>query len=271
MLVRLLILLALVIGLALLVRWILRTPRPQVIATLKKIGLWGGLGTLLILAASGRLPWLYAALTAAVPVVMRLVNLLRLLPALQQLAASLGLRAGGAQGAGGAGPQRSSIRTRFIEMTLDHQSGAMDGRVLEGPLSGRHLSTLGLPELLELLELCRGADPQSTAVLEAYLDRTQGEGWRSQAEAGRPASPIPDGPMTREEAAAVLGVAADAGEEAIRAAHRRLMQKLHPDRGGSTYLAAKINQAKDILLGHRSSPFKKNRMNEEAVTPDQHD
>ncbi len=248
---RLLILVALVLGLALLVRWMLRTPRPQMIATLKKVGLWGGLGTLLILVASGRLPWLYAALTAAVPVVMRLVNLLRLFPALQQLAASLGLRTGGALGAGAAGPQTSAIRTRFIEMTLDHQSGAMDGRVLEGPLQGRLLSTLGLPELLGLLKLCRGADAQSTAVLEAYLDRTQGADWRAQAQPGPHAAPHPEGPMGREEAAAVLGVAPDAGEEEIRAAHRRLMQKLHPDRGGSTYLAAKINQAKDTLLGHR--------------------
>jgi hypothetical protein len=248
---RILILIGLVILLALLVRWILRTPRPQVVATLKKVGLWGGLGALLILVASGRLPWLYAALTAAVPVVMRLVNLLRLLPALQQLAASLGLRAGGAMGAGATGPQTSSIRTRFIEMSLDHESGAMDGRVLEGPLQGRQLSSLDLKELLDLLELCRAADAQSTAVLEAYLDRTQGPDWRTQARPGPSPAPSPQGPMSREEAAAVLGVSADAGEEEIRTAHRRLMQKLHPDRGGSTYLAAKINQAKDTLLGHR--------------------
>ena len=246
---------AFVVALVLLIRWFIRTPPQQVVRRIKKGALWGGLGALVLLAATGRLPWLFAAISAAIPVVLRVVNVLRLVPALRQLAASLGLGAGAATGAASRGPGVSSIRTRFVEMSLDHQSGAMDGTVLEGPFQGQHLSALSPDQLMEFLTLCRSQDAQSAAVLEAYLDRTQGDGWRAQAGQGHAAGErtVADtsAHMTREEAAAVLGVAPGAGEPEIRDAHRRLMQKLHPDRGGSTYLAAKINQAKDILLGHR--------------------
>jgi hypothetical protein len=128
----------------------------------------------------------------------------------------------------------------------------MDGTVLEGPRQGKRLSDLPLDELLELLAVCRREDGQSAAVLEAYLDRGYSD-WREQAGVGdagqdtRSAS-MGTGEMTRNEAYAVLGLQAGASKEEIRDAHRHLMQKLHPDRGGSTYLAAKINQAKDLLL-----------------------
>jgi len=57
------------------------------------------------------------------------------------------------------------------------------------------------------------------------------------------------GNMTAAQAREVLGVKADASKEEIIKAHKRMMQKVHPDRGGSDYLAAQLNQAKDTLLG----------------------
>ena len=89
------------------------------------------------------------------------------------------------------------------------------------------------------------------ALLQAYLDRVHGDDWRQRANGGReqPRDPGHAGEMSREEALQILGLGADAGEAEIVEAHRRLMQKLHPDRGGSAYLAARINLAKDILLG----------------------
>ena len=249
---RLIILLAVAIGVLYFLHWLRNTPPEKVSRLLKKTALWGGIGVLMILAVSGRLHWLFAALGAAVPVLLRGMSLLRNAVLLRQLLASLGL-AGGAPAAGAGGRrQNSSIRTRFFEMVLDHATGAMDGTVLEGPRQGTRLSELPLDALLELYDVCRREDGQSAAVLEAYLDRSYAD-WREQAGVGdadqEPGRAAPGaGEMTREEAYAVLGLHAGASTQEIRDAHRQLMQKLHPDRGGSTYLASKINQAKDLLL-----------------------
>jgi hypothetical protein len=137
-------------------------------------------------------------------------------------------------------------------MTLDHDSGEMTGVVRRGSFEGAHLDDLGLSDLLSLWQECRSEDPQSAAVLEAYLDRQHAETWRDAAEerfggagARRPAD---GGAMSQEEALEILGLENDPGEADIIDAHRRLMQKVHPDHGGSNYLASKINEAKDLLL-----------------------
>ena len=164
-----------------------------------------------------------------------------------------------AKAAAGPSPgQTSQVETRFLRMTLDHDSGVMTGVVREGRLRGRRLDELDQAEMQELWRECRAEDGQSAAVLEAYLDRTQGEDWRQAAGAGPgpgSGSESKSGPrsaatgMTRQEAYEILGLASGASKKEIRAAHRRLMQQMHPDHGGSNYLAAKINQAKDLLLG----------------------
>ena len=112
----------------------------------------------------------------------------------------------------------------------------------------REIRGLTPEQLLELLSEC-ATDPQSANLLEAYLDREHGPEWREAEPAGaqRP-DPVRDGQMSRVEAYEILGLQPGAEKQEILAAHRRLMQKLHPDRGGSTYLAAKINKAKELLL-----------------------
>jgi hypothetical protein len=145
------------------------------------------------------------------------------------------------------------VRSRFFEMSLDHDSGAMRGKVVAGRLAGRELDDLDDQALLALAAEVAG-DPQSVALFEAYLDRRM-PGWRDNVEADAAAGtggPADTGAMTDEEAYQVLGLAPGASDREIRAAHRRLMMRMHPDQGGSTFLAAKINQAKDRLLGkHR--------------------
>ncbi len=148
-----------------------------------------------------------------------------------------------------SGRPASTVRTEHLEMELEHESGAMRGRVLKGAFAGRDLDSLRPVELAQLWQDCRFADPQSAQLIEAFLDRVH-PSWRDDmARAGAGPPPGSDGPMTRAEAFEILGLSPDASPEAIRQAHRALMQKMHPDRGGSTYLAAKINEAKDVALG----------------------
>jgi hypothetical protein len=150
--------------------------------------------------------------------------------------------------------QASHIRTQSLEMELDHDSGRMEGRCLNGKFAGRALSELSDAELLDLLGALKAHDGQEAALLEAYLDRRL-PGWREQE-----AVPGTDGPrrgrgrgarMSVDEAHAVLGLKAGATPVEVRDAHRRLMKKMHPDQGGSTYLAARINEAKEVLLGRK--------------------
>jgi hypothetical protein len=156
--------------------------------------------------------------------------------------------------------QRSTVKTSMLVMELDHDTGAIDGEVLAPPWSGRRLSDLDEQELHKLLEECRAVPDQSATLLEAYLDHAwpdwrsgqgadAGAGAGSGGGAGAGGPPPGSGTMTPDEARAVLGVGPDASDADVRAAHRRLMKISHPDHGGTDYLATKINQAKDVLLG----------------------
>jgi hypothetical protein len=144
--------------------------------------------------------------------------------------------------------QVSRVRSAFIEMELDHDTGAMRGRILTGKYAGVSLDGLDPPTLIGLLG---DIDEDSRQLLMAYLDR-RAPRWREHAEhdaaAGQRGSAAPSGKMTEQEAYQILGVAPGASAEDIGRAHRSLMKKLHPDQGGSTYLAARVNQAKDVLL-----------------------
>jgi hypothetical protein len=225
--------------------WFLRTPPERVAKYLRRGALVIGVLLLLVLAATGRLHWLFAVLGAGVAMVLRLLRLMPAipLPLLQRLFSGL---FGQHRQRGPAAGQGSSVQTRFLRMHLDHDSGEMDGEVVEGRFRGRGLGTLTLGELLALLNECR-ADTQSVTVLEAYLDRMHPD-WRDSTDADDARRHAADGVMTEHEALEILGLEAGASRDEIIAAHRRLMQKLHPDRGGSDYLAAQINAAKDFLL-----------------------
>ncbi len=143
--------------------------------------------------------------------------------------------------------QVSRVKSAFIEMELDHDSGAMRGWFLAGRRKGEMLDALDVPTLVSVFS---DVDDESRALLIAYLDRREPR-WREHAkgdaDAG-PDRPAAGGKMTDEEAYQILGVQPGASAADIGRAHRTLMKKLHPDQGGSTYLAARVNEAKDILL-----------------------
>jgi DnaJ domain len=143
--------------------------------------------------------------------------------------------------------QVSRVRTAFMETELEHDTGAMHGRILVGRYEGVSLDQLDVATLIRLLP---EIDDESRALLATYLDRRD-PSWREHAQgdaaAGRGAAPR-GGPMTEQEAYQILGLEPGASAEEIARAHRTLMKKLHPDQGGSTYLAARINEAKETLL-----------------------
>jgi DnaJ domain len=152
----------------------------------------------------------------------------------------------------GAGAQRSPgqtsrVRSQFLDMSLDHDSGGLEGQIVAGPYAGHSLGEFDLPQLTAMIP---GFDAESVSLLESYLDR-RFPAWRQDAQgnaAGGQSRPAASGKMTSEEAYQILGLQPGAGRDEIGRAHRALMKKLHPDQGGSTYLAARVNEAKDTLL-----------------------
>jgi hypothetical protein len=148
--------------------------------------------------------------------------------------------------------QSSQVRSAFLDMALDHDSGQLSGTIIAGPHAGQSLDAF---DLSQLVAMGSGFDAESLALLEGYLDR-RFPAWRQNAQgdpAGRRDRATSNTKMSDEEAYQILGVQPGAGRDEISRAHRSLMKKLHPDQGGSTYLAARVNEAKDTLLRtHRS-------------------
>ena len=205
---------------------------------LKVTGIVIAVAAVATLAISGRLAALLMPLAMLMPLLIRVRSLLdRYRPP--------------------TGGQTSTVATAFLRMTLDHDTGSMEGTVLRGRFAGMRLDELGPADLLALLRECRAEDEEGARLLEAYLDRVHPE-WREELAGERAGgggsgagARSTSGDMSVEEAYAILGLSAGADPEAIKEAHRRLMVKLHPDHGGSDYLATKINRARDVLL-HRS-------------------
>ncbi len=205
---------------------------PHTLAVVFKTG--GGLGAL---AAAGLLGF-RGRLDLAIPLGITGLGLLGWLP---WSMASFGARSQKSAG------QVSRVRSAFVEMELDHDTGAMRGRILAGKHEGVMLDALDVAIVTSFLP---EVDEESRALLMAYLDRRE-PGWREHAQgdaATGPGRAWSSGKMTEEEAYQILGVQPGASAEEIGRAHRTLMKKLHPDQGGSTYLAARVNEAKDILL-----------------------
>jgi hypothetical protein len=204
------------------------------------------------LLISGRGGVLIALLAGLLPFTRRLAGLLQFLPLLRQLFNQGGLGQPQDGQVAGQAPDVSAVRTPLLEMTLDNRSGEMDGRVLQGRYQGRQLSELSIAQLAEMYQRCPGDQQETARLLLSYLEKMRADEWRDWIHSAP--QNAPDGrPMTREEAAAVLGVPPDADREAVIQAHRKLMARLHPDKGGSSYLATKINQAKDCLLDEGSA------------------
>jgi hypothetical protein len=215
-----------------------RAANPVVLARAIKIG--GGVVALAVAAFTG----IKGELAVAVPLGIFGAGLLGWSPfgtGFGNIGAMFG---GGAQRSPG---QTSRVRSQFLDMSLDHDSGGLEGQIVAGPYAGHSLAEFDLPQLTAMIP---GFDAESVSLLESYLDR-RFPAWRQDAQgntAGGQSRPAASGKMTDEEAYQILGLQPGAGRADIGRAHRGLMKKLHPDQGGSTYLAARVNEAKDTLL-----------------------
>ena len=195
------------------------------------LGAFGACAVVVLLVASDRLGPALALMGFLAPVIVRGRTVWR------RWQNAAGPRAG----------NTSEATTHYLRMRLDHDTGGMSGTVLKGRFAGRRLDELAESDLIELWRECRLGDEASARLMESYLDRL-GADWRGAAGADARSGASPNDTMTREEALAILGLVPGATAAQVKEAHRSLMMKLHPDHGGSTYLAAKINRAKEILL-----------------------
>jgi hypothetical protein len=233
---------ALLAGLLLVARWFASAEPAVVLRVARRLVFGVVLGVIVFLAVTGRLGWALMALPALLPWFFRLRGVARTAKNFSRMASGASTRTG----------QTSEVQTRYLHLSLDHDTGEMTGGVVLGAHRGRRIEEMSTEQLIELLTECMDEDEQSAQVIEAYLDRVHSD-WRTfasaSAEAGGGKRASANGSMSREEAYQVLGVEKGADAEQIKEAYHRLMAGTHPDRGGSTYLAAKINQAKDLLLG----------------------
>ena len=209
-----------------------RLPKEKRRAFLWRSAFWLVLGASVMLVATGRMHWLGAGLAVLVPVLKGTFALgLRAPPFLQILSRFK--------------TSPSQFRTASLAVEVNFSTRQMDGEVLEGEFTGRRLSDLSADEAQQLSDSLRESDRESYVLLQAYLMRN-GRGGDEQSQQDSTSNSFSD--LSNEEALKILGLQPGASKEDIGKAHKRLMQRLHPDRGGSDYLAAKINAAKDQLL-----------------------
>jgi hypothetical protein len=233
---RLILLIAVAIAVITLLQLLKKTPQSQRKNLYWKIG-FSLLGiALVLLAVTGRIHWVGAMIGALIPFLRQMAPvLIRYFPFLQQYFRKQTQPPPSASNC-------SQVQTRFLSMTLNHDNNQLSGEVTSGPLAGQSLDSLQLDQLESLLDYCQ-PDKDSVQLLLNYLSHRFGSDWQQQQSTAGNTSDL-----SEQAALDVLGLQAGANKQDIIQAHRRLMQKVHPDRGGSDYLAAQINAAKDLLI-----------------------
>lgn len=205
-----------------------------------KLGLVVGGLFFILMALTGRASIIFAAIGALMTAGMRYYPLIiRHWPQIRRLY-SKHVNPSGAAG------RASKVTTPLFVMILDHDSGHMDAKITDGSFNGRHLSELSIEELKSFYRFCQGKDAQAMRILESYIQRERIAEWQDAPNNENQAAS--SGKTSLGEAWDILGLQPGAGKKEIIEAHRRLMSRMHPDKGGSNYLAAKINEAKKILL-----------------------
>ena len=206
----------------------------------------------LALAAVGRAHIVFGVIGALMTQVMRFVPLLsRFAPFLQKYLPPLSMSSKGANSNNNTGSE-SRVATGSLVMTLNHTTGQINGEVIVGKFANRLLSELSNDELNQFYQFCQTNDAEAIRLLDAYIARERSD-WHDAPEFENDTDNLAKGDgITVREAYDILGLQPDADQQQIISAHRSLMSQLHPDKGGSNYLAAKVNEAKKILLKRAS-------------------
>jgi hypothetical protein len=139
------------------------------------------------------------------------------------------------------------LETPNLRMRFELMRRSAEGTVLAGEHEGKKLSELSQEQVIQLFEQWCQSDPDAAKLTQLWLDMHYGPSWRQDSRTEPPKASTKS--MSAHEARLVLGVEENDDEATIRQAYKRLMQLNHPDKGGSSYLASKINQAKETLLG----------------------
>jgi DnaJ-domain-containing protein 1 len=232
---------ALLVGALLISRWYVNAPSSALLKMFKWLAIFLAIIIALFFLTVGPKLWALWALPVLLPWIMRA-------RAAARLAKNWSRMSNNNQKVPPGSEQMSEVETEFLRMYLDHQTGEMNGEVTQGNFAGKTLRNLPLEDLLKLLSEI-DADVQSVQVLTAYLNRYHSGEWQQHSNEWETGGNNGES-MTVEEAYKILGLEIDASEDSIKEAHHKLMNKNHPDHGGSNFLATKINQAKDLLLGN---------------------
>ena len=240
MLVRLILLIVFLTVVVSILQLLKKTPKSQLKSLYWKIGFGTLAVVLILLALTGRIHWIGAAIGALIPIVRRSLPLLiRFFPMIQHYFRNTSKAAPSSNNS-------SEVKTAILSMTLNHDTNELNGEVIDGPLAGHQLDSLTMPELNALLDYCHREDGDSVKLLINYLNHRFGSDWQNQSQTNT------NDELTEQSALNILGLKHGASRDDIIKAHRKLMQKLHPDRGGSDFLAAQINAAKDLLISKLS-------------------
>ncbi len=209
------------------IRWLTRINPEKARKTLKSVAFIAGGGFLMLFLWRQRL------------IFFPLVSLLRARPELRSR------------------PQQQpfTIRTDTLEMRSEPGGTLPDGKILAGEFNGHSLSQLSLDNLRNLFAYCQTHDHRAALVLETYLHQRFGSQWHHPAAERSHYGPFHSAArhsrdITHSEACQILGLDPRASKDDIIAAHRRLIRQLHPDyKKGDTQSAARVNRARDVLLG----------------------
>ena len=194
-------------------------------------GFWLILALTLYFIITGRMHWLGAGIAALIPVLRTLLV--------------WGTRAGPLLRLFGRfKTSPSQFRTQFLVISMNFTTGSVEGEIISGDYNGKKLSELSQDELKQLSQQYKTVDKESYVLLQAYLIRSGS----NNDQAYQQYNPDNFNELTETEAYEILGLPNTATKDEVVKAHKRLMQRMHPDRGGSDYLAAKINAAKDQLV-----------------------